>query len=172
MPKTHTKIASTTLTTSSSSIDFSGISSNYTDLIVVGQVGATTSSTGLRFRLNSNTSSVYSESRIYSSYTGSFPGTPLAASASYTGQNFFYLPINTGIDTDIKYNFMININSYSETNRYKSILWRYGFDLGETSMGAGSFHVSSAVTTVNIFTSNNAFAAGSNVTIYGIKAAS
>jgi len=171
MPITHTKIATTTLSSSISTIDFAGITSAFTDLVIVGQVGATGSGTGLRFRLNNNTNSIYRETRIYASHTGSLPGTPLAASASYGPNNFFYLPINTNITTGLNYTFFININSYANTGANKSVLWRYNFMESESSMGAGSFATTSAISEVNFFVTSNEFAAGSKITIYGIKAA-
>ena len=170
MPVTYDKIASTTLSSAAASIDFTSISSTYTDLVVVASLGGTASNVGFYTYFNNDNSALYSNLAFYGSHTGAFPGTAIQGSGSYVDLTKFYGGVNTYLPTTVSAGYTMNIQSYSNTSIFKSMISKYNFKT-EINILAGTYRSTSAINRVTIITSSSTFLAGSKVAIYGIKAA-
>lgn len=167
MPVTYDAIATTTLASPTSTVTFSDISQNFTDLHIIANVGGVG---GWGFRYNGDSSSLYGNSGMYASYTGVFPGTVISGAASYGNLSGFYIAINTGLDPQVRENFEIDILNYSSTSLRKGHLSRLSYDAGEVNLFCGTWRSTAAITSITFY-SNNQFATNSNFTIYGIKRA-
>jgi hypothetical protein len=177
MPITYDSIASQTLTSSTSSIIFSGIPSTYTDLVLVCSAQSTASANAdTRYNLQFNSDTATNYSTTYLLGNGS-----VASSSRDTNRS--QIDNLTPLSTSPQFTPIIfNINNYSNTTTFKTVLQRAGQN-NNTSGGGGSGGIlmGSAVslwrstTAINIITmnctQNGQFATGSTFAIYGIKAA-
>jgi hypothetical protein len=167
MPATYEPIATTTTTSASTSIEFASISGNYTDLVLVLNIKAvsTTTNQWVNLRLNGDAASNYSQ-------------TTMSASGS-ARSSFRYSSRSDGIfigDTNSNdYALIIcNIQNYSNTTTHKTVLSRStdASDFLKTIVGLWR-KTPEAITTINlqIESSANNIASGTTATLYGIKAA-
>ena len=157
---TYEPIATTTLGSAASSIDFTSISSAYTDLVVIVN-GYYSGTTYGYFRLNGDSGANYSYTRIvgYSGGTltdrsGVSDALSLGSSASGT--------------------WIANIMSYSNTTTYKTIIAREGQPQSGNSIGQYVYlwRSTSAINQITLYgTGGNNFVAGTTATLYGIAAA-
>ena len=161
MAITYEPIATTTASGSVSSITFSSISGNYTDLVIIVNGSTAGSDNTLIVRFNSDTGGNYSyvaidgDGTTTSSYVESNTSEPQAGSMS------------TGNTTSI-----INIMNYSNTTTYKTYIGRGNVPASRVRGFIGLWRSTSAITSVTIF--NNAasnFTNTTTFTLYGIKAA-
>jgi hypothetical protein len=157
---TYTPLATTTLGSAQANITFSSISGSYTDLVIVANF-TITSNAGLFFRLNTDSSTNYSDTRI----TGNGSA---AASARDTGQTGIYL--STG-DLTTRTMFLLNIMNYSNTTTYKTTLSRWANESGGTNSYVGLWRSTAAVNSVTITSNAYDFTSGSTFTLYGIASA-
>jgi hypothetical protein len=162
MPATYEKIATTTLTGTSSTIDFTSISSAYTDLRLVLTYTSTAAFALTRLRFNSNTSALYSNTTIFGD------GSTVDGN-NYTGQT------NIAIDTygtSTTRPTLITIDLFSYTNATnKTVLLTASEDQsgsGQVTRAVGLFRSSAAITEINLFTTSSTYAAGTTATLYGI----
>ena len=168
---TNTYIALDKVTTSGSSttsITFSSISSAYTDLFIVCSAANTTTSTNMLVRFNSDSGTNYSQTTI--SGTGTSVG-----SNRYSSMSAIYVierhEMTSASNTYSTSN--INVQNYSNTTTYKTILSRSGTvnsGAAGTDATVGLWRSTSAITSVTILVNAGAFAAGSTFSLYGIKA--
>lgn len=171
MPTTYDRISTITLQSNSSSIDFTNISSAYTDLVISGHIGATSESGFLRLRYNGDSSSNYSNLSWYASYTGSFPGTSIAGSGAYPDLSWNYIQINTAPPPQIESGFSVDIQNYKNTNIFKTAIIKYN-NKKEVNMSACQWRSTAAINQVTIdIASGGLLLAGSKITLYGIAAA-
>jgi hypothetical protein len=170
MPITYDKIASTTLVSATASIDFTSISSTYTDLVVVASLGGTTSTVGFYSYFNNDNSALYSNLSFYGGQTGTFPGTAIQGSGAYSGLTQFYGGVNSYLPTTVSASYTMNIQSYSNASIFKQMISKYSYK-AEVNILAGVYRSTSAINRVTLITSSSTFLAGSKVAIYGIKAA-
>lgn len=173
MTATYDSIATTTVSGSSTtSVTFSSISSNYTDLYIVGQCGISTTDY-LTFRVGNgsvNTGSNYSYTYLETS------GSTLTSSRS-TGLSKFYVGSDRTIcNNTLDYSFYINLMNYSNTTTNKSFSGRVSnlnSSFPGTSISVGLYRSTSAINIVTIApdtSDGRYFIAGSTFTLYGIKA--
>ena len=166
---TYTPIASISLSASASSVTFSGIPQTYTDLVCVIS-GKEDVATGagygyvLGMQYNSDTGSNYSVTRLDGNGSS-------ASSDRFTNQTSFDIGYYggtgyTGFSTSI-----IQIMNYSNSTTYKTGLIRDGWADLWTRANVNLWKSTSAITTISFHTTNTNFEVGTNVTIYGIKAA-
>lgn len=167
MPVTYDAIATTTVSTPTSAVTFSGISQNFTDLHIIANVGG---SGVWGFRYNGDSSTLYGNSGMYASYTGAFPGTIVSGAASYGNLSGFYISINSGLEATVRNNFEIDILNYSGTSLHKGHLSRYNNDNAEVNLFCGTWRSTAAITSITFYAAGN-FIANSNFTLYGIKRA-
>ena len=161
---TYEPIATTTLGSAQSSITFSSIPSTYTDLVLICSVKGDASIGLVRVRLNGDTGSNYSFTRIYG--TGS-----VAASDRYTNTTSMELSDpGTGFNSQ----FILgigHIQNYSNTTTYKTMLGRGNELANVVQATVNLWRNTAAVNSVTVLTTSNNFIAGSTATLYGITAA-
>jgi hypothetical protein len=163
MPMTYEPIATTTLTTAQSSVTFSSIPGTYTDLVIVCQVAFVTAANEIRLRFNSDSGSNYSYTRLKGNGSS-------ASSDRYSNDNHIHIG-SPGNDAVIG-NSINQINNYSNTTTYKTVVSRSNFTNRELIATAGTWRSTAAITTVYIDNSGGQnITSGSTFTIYGIKAA-
>jgi hypothetical protein len=151
-------------------IEFTGISSGYTDLVIVASIYGTTNDVGVYAQFNGDTTSSYSDTLMLG--TGS-----AAQSARYSSGTYAHIVgYNAGISstTGVFCPAIINLQNYSNTSTYKTILTR-GFSQNNSNNGDVSAIVSlwrktEAISSVKIFLSGGNIAVGSTFSLYGIAA--
>ena len=166
MASTYTPIATTTLGSAANGITFSSIPSTYTDLVIVADYSLNVSNASLWCRLNSDTGSNYSFTRL--SGNGS-------SASSGRGSNETQARITadaTAQASSTRQTVTLNFQNYSNATTYKTFLTRYG-STGGTEAFVCLWRSTSAITSINIkyFDATAAIEAGSTFTLYGIKAA-
>ena len=160
MAKTYEPISSFTLASAASSVTFSSIPQTYTDLVLVCSLN-TTAGLDYWYRLNSDTGTNYSNSRL--SGNGS-------TATSFRGASGTFVYLNSATATG-QHNFIMNLMSYSNTTTNKTQLIRLNNAGTDTILRAGLWRSTAAISSILIQTDSSTFVAGSTFTLYGIKAA-
>jgi hypothetical protein len=164
---TYTKIASTTLGSASASVTFSSIAGTYTDLVIM-IVGANAGGSRVRYQFNSDSGSNYSRTTLVGN--GS-------SAASYSGSNNTVADINViGGATALTapYTIITNLQNYSNTTTYKTLLSRFGTnDASAPAVEAvvNLWRSTSAINRIDISALGGNFVTGSTFNLYGITAA-
>jgi hypothetical protein len=168
MAYTYDSIATTTTTTASPAVTFSGIPQTYTDLILVMSLrqNSTATSFGTGIRFNSDTGSNYSRTVLYGAGAG-------AVAFRETNQTRFFC--STGGTIANQFNLIrLNIMNYVSSTSYKSFAV-INDDLADVaSLSSGLWRSNNAITSLTITPyDDNAtgFATGCTFTLYGIKSA-
>ena len=166
MPITYDKIATTTLGSSQTSIDFTSISGSYTDLVIIGSIKlATNTGNQMYLRMNNDTGSNYSVTTLSGGASSS--ATTRFSGQTYIRYNYFNDPNSTSF-TDL----IMNINSYSNSTTFKTTSSRLNRALGGSvgiDVSIGLWRSTSAINRLTFFIeSSNSFASGSMFTLYGI----
>jgi hypothetical protein len=166
--KTYEPIATNTLGSAASSVTFSSIPGTYTDLVLVMNlfVGASNPDTAIRF--NSDTGTNYSRTRIAGN--GASPN-----SSRSSNEDAGYLIPQT-LDNNTSAAIVANINNYSNTTTYKTLLERYNgaqlTNFGAVGSTAILWRSTAAISTILITSLGTGnYSAGSTFTLYGIAAA-
>lgn len=156
---TYNPIASQTLTSGAASVTFTNIPQNYTDIVIIATGAVNTEST-LYFRFNNDSSSNYSTTVLY--------GTGVSAGGyrwSNQSQMFFYnWNGNQG-------NAIFNIQNYSNTTTYKTVLAKTNNATNTTTACVGLWRSTANITELLIH-SNDTFITGSTFNLYGIASGS
>lgn len=169
MPSTYTPIATITASGSVSDVEFTGIPSTYTDLIIVcqGRTQNAVTEQAISFYVNNDFSGLGSFTELdgngssATSYritntsalkAGIFPGA--SATSGAVGQ------------------CILNVMNYSNTTTFKTILARGNAATSLTSAMVNLFRSTSAISRIGIatFGAGN-YVAGSTFTLYGVKSA-
>jgi hypothetical protein len=162
MSVTYDSIASTTLATAQTTITFSSISANYTDLVLVcsGNMAAGSSVDNV-MRFNDDTNSNYSRTYLFGDGSS-------AVSGRNSNQTSLTLPY---WNSSAIHNTIIHINNYSNTTTNKTVLARNNM-AGESIIAyVLLWRSTTAINKITISRgSTNDFAAGSTFSLYGIKA--
>lgn len=170
MPSTYTPIATTTLSSTSSTVTFSSIPQTYTDLIVVANSKFTqTSARFISMQYNGDTGSNYRS--VY--YFGAASSTGTASSIADTSAR-----IGNGSSNNAFGVCVANIFDYTNTTTYKTSIGRAGTNdyaicymaTWKGSTGSATQAINSVTVTCDT-TATNAFASGSMFSLYGIKRA-
>jgi hypothetical protein len=163
---TYESIQTFTIGSNQSTIEFTGISQAYSDLVIACAVKVTAG--GMAVRPNSNSGNVYSGTYMYGNGT-----TPTSSRLTTTdlGGTGIYL-LNGSVSTTEFTTVVYHINAYSNTSFIKQFLIRYGNTVssGLAGMGVGYFNSTAAISTLlfNLDGGGN-FAAGTTISLYGIK---
>lgn len=164
---TYTPIATTTLSSTQSNIEFTSISGSYTDLVLVLSIKSisTASNSWINLRINGDSNSNYSQTTLNGSGSS-------ASSFNYTSRSdgIFIGDTNSNDYATI----ICNILNYNNTTTYKSVLSRSSDATDFVKEIVGLWRKSpEAITTINIQieSSANNIASGTTATLYGIKAA-
>jgi hypothetical protein len=164
MAITYSPIATTTLSTSATTVDFTSISGSYTDLILICSLKGT-DATDLALRFNSDSGSNYSATQLYGA--GTAAGSTRTTSQTYVNADYYGYIQSTNFTVNI-----IHIMNYSNTNTYKTVLARASQAGNGTNAGSALWRSTSAITSIRAMLTNaESFASGSTFTLYGIKAA-
>ena len=167
MSSTYEPIATTTVSTSTNSITFSSISSAYTDLVLVCQNGVTSGTANLSVRVGNGSA----DSGSNYSITYLFGNGSSAGSDRNSSQTQFLVTYYGGQDATLNANQIIQFQNYSNTTTYKTILARSNRASSGVDAAVGLWRSTSAINTINCYTSNGTnWATGSTFTLYGIKA--
>jgi hypothetical protein len=155
---TYTKIASTTLSSSTATVAFSSIPATYTDLVLVINKTSTTSASPLIY-INFDGGNNYSETFLRGDGSS-------ANSGRISSTGFINTASNPGT---AMMNTIVNFQNYSNTTTYKTVLWRGNATDGQVVAGVGLWRNTAAITTVEIsFALANTTA---TLNLYGIAAA-
>jgi hypothetical protein len=169
---TYEPLATTTLTGTQATIDFTSISGSYTDLVISIYCQNAAATTGTRtglMRLNGDTAANYCY--IYLRGDGS---TTAVASVTNTSGGIYYaeLPRN-GNGANVFGFARISLFSYAGST-HKTIVSENSADLngsGFVVRSVGLWKSTSAITSISLIGGSEGFASGTRATLYGIKAA-
>ena len=165
---TYEPIATTTLTGTATTIDFTSIPNTYTDLVLIISA-ATNSGDNIFYRFNSNTSAIYSTTFLYG--TGSSALSTRRTSQTTGRFTVYGFPSTTAGEQMT----ICNIFNYANTTTYKTVLSRSGRGNSGLEAEAGLFASTSAISSISLapdgFSGSFSFTAGTTATLYGITAA-
>jgi hypothetical protein len=162
---TYEPIATTTLTSASSSVTFGSIPQTYTDLILIISAASTVVQDPL-IRLNSDSGTNYS----YTTLTGNGATASSARATNQTAmsQNYFGSDSTTLGENARVMQFL----NYSNTTTFKTMFARGG--RGNTdglAFVVNLWRSTAAITSITSVTNSGNYIVGSTFTLYGIKAA-
>jgi hypothetical protein len=166
MAITYEPIATTTLSSTATSINFNSIPATYTDLriVMISILQTTFCIPGIRF--NGLTTNIMSQTDIYGD--GATAGT---SSNTSTSRVLFGVAAQTTSDPAF---FTCDISNYTGTT-FKSLLVDGSMDRngsGYVNRTVGIWRSTAAITSINIIDGfSNGFAIGTTATLYGIKEA-
>jgi hypothetical protein len=159
---TYTPIASQTLGSAASSVVFSSIPQNYTDLVIIGAVKNTANNGDeVAFQLNGDTTSSYSRTRLFGDGSSASGG---RASSQTKGA----LAINS---TARFSTVTANFQNYSNGATFKTVLSRGSDASNYVSAYVSLWRNTSPITQITLLPdSGTTFTADSTFTIYGVSA--
>jgi hypothetical protein len=163
MATTYEPIATTTGTGASGTITFSSISAGYTDLVLIANGKIDAGTANLQVQFNGDTTSLYSTTILYGDGTSA-----LSARNSGTGT---YVCWAAYWNVTNPANSIINIQNYSNTTTYKTLISRNSATTYGTETMAGLWRSTAAINSITLKTNANNFTTASTFTLYGIKAA-
>jgi hypothetical protein len=165
---TYNSLATTTLSSNATSITFSSISSAFTDLVLVLQLqGLDAGGNALVLQFNGDTATNYSNTSLYGTGTA-------AASNRYSGLNSTVIAGTvSGPGTAAGQTIIVNLQNYSNTSIYKTVLSRYSNASKQVEAEAGLWRSTSAINSIKFqsYTGADQFLTGTTATLYGIAAA-
>lgn len=160
---TYVALATNTLSSATASVTFSSISGAYTDLVLITNAKATSGTPTIRMQFNSDTGNNYSTTLIYGD--GSSAGSVRVTNEASTN--------SAGLADEFG-NSIFNLNNYSNSTTYKTVISRYNFvapTYSETGSKVSLWRSTAAITSILVFTASSTFASGSTFSLYGIAAA-
>ena len=170
MAKTYTPIATTTLSSATSSLTMSSIPATYTDLVVVvlARDSRSLSWDSLTIQFNGDTASNYSDTYLQ--------GDGSSATSGLNSSTTYIRPGDVSADSVSSVLFGIttfNVMNYSNTTTYKTVIGRGSVGATGTTAKVGLWRSTSAVNSITFLAQAGyaSFNIGSTFTIYGIKAA-
>jgi hypothetical protein len=164
MPTTYEKIATTTLGSAATSIDFTSIGSTYTDLRVILVVAGVSSQAAPGIRFNSDSGTNYSITELRG--TGSAAGSGRNTSQNKMGFSDFFGAFETTPSM-----WTADVFSYAGSTN-KTVLLTGGTDnngSGGVTRSVGLWRSTSAITSISLFIDGTTtFSTGTTATLYGI----
>lgn len=166
--QTYEPLATTTLSSSASTIDFTSISGSYTDLLLVIS-GVSSSGNNIFTRFNSNTGANYSVTRL--SGSGSVVLSDRETNSTYMVNSNYGWPTTTVGQQ----NTILQIMNYSNSTTFKTVLMRSNRGNAGVDAIVGLWQQTSAITSISLstngFSGASGWSSGTTATLYGIKAA-
>jgi hypothetical protein len=160
---TYTTIATQTLGSAASSVTFSSIPGTYTDLVLVFD-GKMATGEALMLQVNSDTGSNYSATFITGDGSTAFS----TRNSNQTKMNLN----NLGSGKTNQFTTLVQLQNYSNTTTYKTILSRTANASDEAGAIVGLWRSTSAITSITLLGNNSAnIASGTVISLYGIAAA-
>ena len=169
---TYEPLASTTLTGTQATIDFSSISSSYTDLVISIYCQNAAATTGTRtglLKINGDSTASYSYTYLRSDGASS---TSARASAQSGGIYYAELP-RSGNGANVFGFARISFFNYAGSTN-KTILSENAADLngsGYTTRIVGLWGNTAAITSISLIGGSEGFTSGTRATLYGITRA-
>lgn len=161
-------IASTLLSSTSSTITFSSIPQNYSSLQLRFSTGLTQNG-DIRMRLNNDTSSTYYVHYLRGNGSNVQAGAA-GNSGLFTGDWSFALTTADIFSVNI-----VDFHDYASTSKNKTLRILHGRDYntadGVIQIASGGYYNTSAITQIDLFLGGGSFRAGSTFALYGIKGA-
>jgi hypothetical protein len=162
MASTYEKIATTTLGSAISTVNFNSITASYTDLIFVWNIKQDSDSS-LYMRFNGDTNSNYSTTGLF--------GDGTSATSQRLSNNSNGIWFRSELISGSNFNPIIyQFNNYSNTNVFKTVISRANNAAEMVGATVGLWRSTSAINSIEIWQGTE-FSAGSTFTLYGIKAA-
>ena len=161
---TYVAIAEQTLGSAAASVTFSSISGSYTDLVLIFSGSAASGNPLVTLQFNGDTGTNYSDTTLSGNGTAASSGRDTSVAQIYaSGAD----SLSTGISQ-----LIVNLQNYSNTTTYKTVITRSGNAANGTSAVIGLWRSTSAINSIKIFnhTATN-FASGSTFSLYGIQSA-
>ena len=162
---TYTPIATTTLGSNSASISFSSISGSYTDLRLIFIGGVVTNGDVYKMTVNSDTGTNYSQTELWGDGASVSSGRRTSVAYFVCGGS------RIGAIESLTDMFNIDLQNYSNSTTYKTILMRQGQASVGTVAAVGLWRSTSAISSIQISYANGNILAGTTATLYGITAA-
>lgn len=165
---TYVALATNTVATATPSVTFTGISTAYTDLIMVINGGLSTVNQSFRFQVGNgslDTGNNYS----YTYIAGNGSSASSSRASNTNGFNVYH--VSGQSDTSIKSNTILQFQNYSNTTTNKTILCRGNTDL-ETAATVALWRGTNAINTIIVGTTSGNLVAGTTISLYGIAATS
>jgi len=155
-------IATNTLSSDQASISFTSISQAYTDLVVrMIHRSSTASNVTIRTQINS----------ITSGYTSTYIGSTSGVFSGRHSSNSYFEMSNTPNNTLNFASTSMDFMGYTDTNKWKTVLCKYGSIDLESTVYLGLCQTTEAISSLTFTTSGSGFNSGTSVQLYGIKAA-
>ena len=165
MTATYTRIATSTLGSAASTVTLSSFASTYTDLVLIAQVKTTTyNGVDINVQLNNDTAGNYSTTAVRGNGSS-------ASSARTTSATYFSIDSLSIMNTTNWSITRLNLQNYSNTTTYKTILARSDRAGSGTSATVNLWRNTAAITSIKFSCGADQYAAGSTFTLYGIEAA-
>lgn len=165
MPITYTPIATqTTTSTSTTTITFSAIPSTYTDLVAVFNGATVVGIYDVLTSFNSDTGTNYSITGLRGNGTN-------VTTNRVSNTNYIYPDYYSAVTTGFDANFIMHINNYSNTSTYKTALTRASTNSRYSAMAINTWRSTAAINRIDFMIGGSTYAAGSSISLYGIKAA-
>lgn len=163
MPATYENIATTTLTSDQSEVEFTNISQAYTDLVII-KTGSQNSVSNMGLQVGNgtvDTGNNYSGTQIY--------GQTSVVSDRFSNNSQFVINYaNSSADNIVS---IIQIMNYSNTTTNKTILVRNNNAANYVSAYVQLWRSTAAINRLLFRCFTNGLKSGSTFTLYGIKAA-
>jgi hypothetical protein len=163
---TYESIATNTVSGSSTAtVTLSSIPSTYTDLVLVmnaSSIGSGYYNTSVQ--INGDSGNNYSDTLLGNSGASAF-------SFRYSNYNLTFLDYAGSVTNNFSQNSIINFMNYSNTSVNKSYLIRTNSAGQELFAMAGLWRNTAAINSISINIYGTNFAAGTTISLYGIKAA-
>jgi hypothetical protein len=161
---TYEPIETKTLASTALSVTFSSIPATYTDLVLICNF-STDDAVNNWISLNGDTGANYSNTTFWGS-------TSSANSTRRSNDSFGILLDYFGSNTNIQSSVIVNLQNYSNTTTYKTILARCAYATTETTATVGLWRSTSAINSLTFkTTATRVYTVGSTFTLYGIKVA-
>lgn len=162
MPATYDPIATTTLSSAAATINFTSISSAYTDLRVVLVGTHETTSTTFRMQVNSDTGTNYSATDLYGDGTSGTTSQQSNVTRIACGNANF----NNTLPSLITIDWFSYAGSTNKTCLITTSQDRNGS--GVVFRTVGLWRSTAAITSIQLFPTTGNLAAGTTATLYGI----
>jgi hypothetical protein len=163
---TYEAIATQTANGSTAFFDFSSIPQTYTDLILV--IGGSTGDSAPFIRFNSNTSPVYSSTRLRGDGSSATSGRRTRGDGAPNDTRF---EMGLGSSNEIVTN-IFHIMNYSNTTTNKTVLCRANQASTAVTAQVGLYGSTSAINAIRVGNTNsNNLSSGTVISLYGIASA-
>lgn len=165
MPTTYTPIATTTLNSTATEINFPTISGAYTDLVLVSSIKPSDNANpSVLIQFNNDTATNYSLTRLKGNGTA-------ASSSRRIDKNFGYLSDDglSASSTNTISTIITQFQNYSNSTTYKTFLSRSNTPDLTVEAIINLWRSKSAITSMKVYVLAGGFAAGSTFSLYGVS---